>query len=463
MIKLHAAGRLAFAPGLAGATLAAYRKYYIDWADSNLRDYTAPTLQYREIVDLLENHLQHLWYLWTTGKGEAGRERIAVALMQTELERRWLLDTRTGAINTWDGMQAFIDGSTQAALAYTGVQVVDMVWLPWITDQLVDLTSAFGAEAVVSWIPEVADACRVDGHLIALPKDVDFGLLYYRCDLLAKYGFAAPPSTWDELEHMAAVIQTGERAAGRRDFWGYIWPGQKPEGITCTALEWQHSEGGGCIIERDGCVSIANERAAAALARAARWVGTISPAHFGEMSETEAIRTWYNRDTAFMRLWTGFLAARFRGAMQSETEVCIAPRGSVRHAATLGGWPLVVHKSFRQRGEAIELMKAVGSPETQRWRATQGDGAAPSILALYHDPSIVAVHPVLQAVHMVIAEGGLAQRPIAVAGTRYTQVAALYANTVTSILRGEVEAAPALADLERQLVELGPWTARDQR
>jgi trehalose/maltose transport system substrate-binding protein len=342
-------------------------------------------------------------------------------------------------------------------MAYTGVQVVDMVWLPWIADQLADLTSEVSAQAVASWIPEVADACRVDGRLLALPKDVDFGLLYYRRDLLAKYGFTAPPESWDELEHMAAVIQAGERAAGRRDFWGFIWPGQKPEGLTCTALEWQHSEGGGCIIECDGRVSIANERAAAALARAARWVGRISPANFGDMTETGAVRTWNSRDAAFVRLWTGFMVTRFRGALQAETGICIMPRGSVRHAATLGGWPLVVHKSFRQRGEALELLQAMGSPETQRRRANQGDGVAPSILALYQDPSIVTVHPVLQDAQKVIAGGGLAVRPIGVAGSLYTQVAALYAETVTSILSGKAEAAPALADLERQLVELGGW------
>ncbi len=115
-----------------------------------------------------------------------------------------------------------------------------------------------------------------------------------------------------------------------------------------------------------------------------------------------------------------------------------------------------MHKSFRQRDEALELLKAIGAPETQRRRGRQSDGAAPSILALYHDPSIVAVHPVLHAVYKVIADGGLAVRPIAVTGTRYTQVAALYAETVTSILSGKVEAVPALADLERQLVEPGP-------
>jgi predicted ATPase/ABC-type glycerol-3-phosphate transport system substrate-binding protein/DNA-binding SARP family transcriptional activator len=459
VIRQHAAGRLA--PGLAAAALAAYRAYYTGWAESNLHHYTTPALHYRETVDQLENHLQHLWYLWTNSTAEAERDQIAVALTETELARRSYLDTRTGTIDTWDGMQAFIEGYTQAAMTYTGVLVIDMVWLPWIADQLADITTEFTVEEVASWVPEMADACCVDGRLLAIPKDVDFGLLYYRSDLLDKHGITAPPATWDELERMAAVIQAGERAAGRRNFWGFIWPGQKPEGLTCTALEWQHSEGGGCIIERDGRVSIANERAAAALTRAARWVGTISPANFGDMTETDAIRTWENGDAAFMRLWTGYLAVRLRGAMKSATSFCILPRGAVRHAATLGGWPLVVHKSFRQRSEAFELLKAIGAPDVQRLRASQVDGSPPAILALYHDSSILAVHPFLHDVHKMIAGGGLAVRPCAVAGTLYTRVAALYAETVTSVLSGQVDAAPALADLKRQLVDLGGWPAAD--
>ncbi len=96
--------------------------------------------------------------------------------------------------------------------------------------------------------PRSSKARRVEGKLVAAPFFTDAPALYYRKDLLEKHG-ATVPETWEELTATAQKIQDAERAEGKNDLWGYVWQGAAYEGLTCNALEWIKSHGGGQIIE----------------------------------------------------------------------------------------------------------------------------------------------------------------------------------------------------------------------
>lgn len=128
-------------------------------------------------------------------------------------------------------------------------------------------------------------------------------MLYYRTDLLQKYGYQRPPQTWTELDQMATRIQAGERQAGNRDFWGFVFQGKAYEGLTCDALEWIFSMGGGRIIEPDGRITINNPQAIAALNMVRSWVGRISPPGVTSYAEEEARNAFQSGNAAFMRNW----------------------------------------------------------------------------------------------------------------------------------------------------------------
>ncbi|SPL62873.1 Maltose/maltodextrin ABC transporter, substrate binding periplasmic protein MalE [Ochrobactrum soli] len=155
------------------------------------------------------------------------------------------------------------------------VYQTDVVWAPQLSDQFVDLTEAT-KDVTAAHFPSIIASQTVNGKLVALPFYTDAPALFYRKDLLEKYGKTVP-KTWDEMTATAKEIMDKERADGKSDLWGFVFQGNAYEGLTCNALEWIKSSGGGQIVEADGTISINNEKAAAAIDRAKGWIGSISP------------------------------------------------------------------------------------------------------------------------------------------------------------------------------------------
>ncbi len=95
------------------------------------------------------------------------------------------------------------------------VAMIDVVWPGAFAPYLVDLKPKLGKEAK-QHAQGIIQNDTIDGKLVAMPWFGDFGILYYRTDLLKKYGYTAPPKTWTQLFAMAKKIQDGEQAAGNR-------------------------------------------------------------------------------------------------------------------------------------------------------------------------------------------------------------------------------------------------------
>jgi trehalose/maltose transport system substrate-binding protein len=154
---------------------------------------------------------------------------------------------------------------------------IDVIWQGIAAPHAVDLKKYFKEDEIKAYFPRIIENNTIDGKLVSIPVYTDAGLLFYRTDLLEKYGYNAPPKTWEELAAMAKKIQDGERAAGKPDFQGFVFEGKASESVTCNALEWICSYGGGSVIEPDKKVTINNPNAIKALDAAHSWIGTISP------------------------------------------------------------------------------------------------------------------------------------------------------------------------------------------
>ena len=332
---------------------------------------------------------------------------------------------------------------------------IDVIWPGDLAENFVDLYDYGAADVVDEHFPAIIQNNTVKGSLVGIPWFTDAGLLYYRTDLLDKYGLE-PPTTWDDLEAASQTIQDGERADGNEDFWGYVWQGNAYEGLTCDALEWIASSGGGSIIEPDATITINNENAIAAIDQAAGWVGTISPDGVLAYGEEDARGVFQAGNAAFMRNWP--YAYSLGNGDESEIvglfDVSPLPGATAGDsAATLGGWQLGVSKYSEHPEQAADYAFFLASYDEQKFRAIEGS-FNPTIEALYEDPDVLEANAFFGDLKDVFTNA--VARPSTIAAPNYSDASSLFFNGVHDVLSGEKSAADAMEEVELDLQDLFP-------
>lgn len=333
------------------------------------------------------------------------------------------------------------------------VYQTDVIWAPQLAQHFLDMTED-AKDLLPQHFPAVIESQTVDGKVVALPLFTDAPALFYRSDLLEKYGRDVP-KTWAELTETAQIIQDGERADGSPDMWGFVFQGNAYEGLTCDALEWVKSHGGGQIVDPDGTITINNPEAAAAIDQAASWVSTIAPPGVLAYQEEEARGVWQTGNAVFMRNWP-YAYNLSRGedsAVNGKFEVTQLPSagGDTTSAATLGGWNAAVSKYSEHPDIAKSLVLYLASPEAQKIRAIQSS-QMPTIPALYDDPEIAAAAPIIPRWKEVFQTA--VPRPSAPTKGKYNEVSSKFWSAVHETLSGNGTAAENLELLELDLEDL---------
>ena len=329
---------------------------------------------------------------------------------------------------------------------------IDVIWPGMLAEYFVDLKPYFANEVSLQF-PAIAAGYTVDDKLVALAYRADIGLLYYRTDLLRQYGYREPPRTWDDLEIMAARIQAGERAKGKKEFWGFVWQGAADEGLTCNALEWQAAEGGGRIIEEDQAISVNNPQTIRAWQRAAHWIGYISPPGVVGYREWDSLNVWVAGDAAFMRHWpSAYVDSQAAGSpIRNKFDAAMLPGGKSGRVGTLGGWGLAVSRFSAHSHEALELVRYLTRRDVQvnRFRVLS---QPPTLSELYNSPEVLESNPRFDVLSQAFRIG-MVSRPSNVSGKKYQDVTDAYIQAVHSVLTGEKSAPEAAAALENELVQ----------
>lgn len=324
---------------------------------------------------------------------------------------------------------------------------VDVIWPGILADHFIDLSEyTDGAEA--AHFESIVENNTVDGELVAMPWFTDAGLLYYRADLLEKYDLE-PPTTWSEMAEAAQTVLDGENNS---DLNGFVFQGRAYEGLTCNALEWVDSFGGGTIVDDEGNITIDNEAAVTAIDAASGWIGTIAPEGVLNYAEEEARGVFQAGNAVFMRNWpyAWSLGNSDDSPVKGNIGVVALPKGGEdgQNTGTLGGWQLSVSKYSENADVAAELVMFLTSEEEQKRRAIEGS-YNPTIASLYEDEEVLEAAPFFGELYDTFTNA--VARPSKTTGEKYNEVSNAFYNAVHSVLSGNAEAQGAVDDLEGQL------------
>ena len=333
---------------------------------------------------------------------------------------------------------------------------VDTIWTGAMGQYLMDLQPYFAPE-IAAEDSDLIESYKFRGKLVAMPYNPNVEVLVYRTDLLAEYGYKTPPRTWDELEKMAARIQAGERAKGRKDFWGFLWSGaitSESEGLTGEGLEWQAAEGGGHIIEPDGKISVNNPNVIRAWERAAHWVGWISPPSVVSYTTTDGEnKFWVSGTAAFELEWsfTYEVGAADR-PFTDKVGVTSLPAGKSARVAEVGSYALGISRTSAHPAETVQLIRFMLRKQAEA-RAAHRERPG-------RKEEFFEVPLVMREIYPWWCKPGesagstVILRPSAVAGSNYVAVSKAYSNALHSVLTRESTAPAAAAALENQLTAI---------
>jgi multiple sugar transport system substrate-binding protein len=239
------------------------------------------------------------------------------------------------------------------------------------------------------YLPAYATADVIDNKIVALPNFADSMFLYYRKDLLDKYGVKAPV-TWDELASSSQKIQQGEKSANLQ---GLSFQGAPIEGAVCTFLLPYWSQGKdfqkGTKLDKPAAVSGLN-----------MWLGMVDKGvakkNIAEVKTGDTVNEFMAGDVVFAINW-GYAWDLFQQDPNSKVKekvgVAKLPAMTGGQSATcIGGWQWAVSAFSKNKAEAAKLVRFMSSPEVSKFLAINGS-LLPVFANTYADKDVLARNP----------------------------------------------------------------------
>lgn len=305
-----------------------------------------------------------------------------------------------------------------------------------------------GANAMKAYLPVYSQANIVSGKVAAMPAFADAMFMYYRKDLLEKYGIKEP-KTWDELSAAAKKIQEGEKNPNLQ---GLSIQGAPIEGAVCTFLLPYWSMGK-AFNDASGKMTLDKDAAAKGMDMWLKMVDQgVMKKNIAEVTTPATVNEFKAGQVAFAINW-GFAWDRFKDDADSQVKgkVGVMPLPAVaggKSATCVGGWQWAVSAFSKSKPEAAKLVQFLSSPASSKMLAVEGS-LLPTIQSVYTDADVVRQVPWFKDAANVVIAGQA--RPMS---ARYGEVSDAIRTTTSAILARTKTPVEGVAEIDSKLTRV---------
>lgn len=337
------------------------------------------------------------------------------------------------------------------------VLAVDVIWpgdfaaRGWIEP----LNEYFTQEEIDQFIPEFAQAAVYEGDIYGIPLYIDGTHLFYRTDLLEKYGFE-PPQTWAQLIEQSQVILDGEDDP---DLVGFVSMWAKIEGLFMNWLSFFYGAGG-TFFDEEGNLAINSPEGLMALETMVDMLyeHEIAPESILTFRPDDA-RILFQQERAVFLMVQDFVIPPLSAEDSpvagkfdvTQNPVFAGNEGG--NSTTIGGFLLAVNAYSEHKAEATDLIRCFTSYESQV-EAALISSKAPTRPEVYNDERVAEANPWLPKLGENFQHGLV--RPSAQTGAFYPEVSEIMQTEITAALIQEKSPEDALKDAEAQIQALMP-------
>jgi multiple sugar transport system substrate-binding protein len=305
-----------------------------------------------------------------------------------------------------------------------------------------------GPAAMKPYLPVYAQSNIVNGKVAAMPGFADAMFMYYRKDLLDKYGIKEP-KTWDELSAAAKKVMDGEKNPNLQ---GLSIQGAPIEGTVCTFLLPYWSMGKAF---NDGAGKMTLDKDAAAKGMD-MWLKMVDQGvikkNVAEVKTPDTVNEFKAGQVTFGINW-GFAWDRFKDDPDSQVKgkIGVMPLPAVaggKSATCVGGWQWAVSAFSKNKPDAAKLVQFMASPASSKFLAVEGS-LLPTIQSVYTDADVVKAVPWFKdAANVVIAGQARPMSP------RYGEVSDTIRTTASAIFARTKTPAEGVAEIDGKLARV---------